>query len=37
MMDHGSPQWVLGGVAVLMMLTALYGLFEERRGARRMA
>ena len=37
MMDHGSPQWVLGGVVVLMMLTALYGLFEERRGARRMA
>jgi MFS transporter, FSR family, fosmidomycin resistance protein len=33
-MDHGSPRWVLGGAVVFMALTALYGLFEERRGAR---
>ena len=32
-MDHGSPRWVLGGAVVFMMLTALYGLFEEWRGA----
>jgi MFS family permease len=35
MMDHGSPRSVLVGAVVFMALTALYGLFEERRGARR--
>ncbi|HJU30716.1 MAG TPA: MFS transporter [Hyphomicrobiaceae bacterium] len=34
-MDHGSPRWVLGGAVVFMMLTALYGLFEEWREARK--
>jgi MFS transporter, FSR family, fosmidomycin resistance protein len=34
-MDHGSPTWVLGGAVAFMVMTALYGLFEERRGARR--
>ena len=33
MMDHGSPRSVLMGAVVFMALTALYGLFEERRGA----
>jgi FSR family fosmidomycin resistance protein-like MFS transporter len=37
MMDHGSPRSVLLGAVVFMALTALYGLFEERRGARRPA
>jgi MFS family permease len=35
MMDQGSPRSVLMGAVVFMALTALYGLFEERRGARR--
>ena len=35
MMDHGSPRFVLIGAVVFMVMTALYGLFEERRGARR--
>jgi MFS transporter, FSR family, fosmidomycin resistance protein len=37
MMDQGSPRSVLIGAVVFMALTALYGLFEERRGARRVA
>ena len=37
MMDHGSPRSVLMGAVVFMTLTALYSLFEERRGARRSA
>jgi MFS family permease len=36
-MDHGSPRFVLVGAVVFMALTALYGLFEGRRGARRNA
>jgi MFS family permease len=35
MMDQGSPRSVLMGSVVFMALTALYGLAEERRGARR--
>jgi hypothetical protein len=34
-MDQGSPRSVLMGSVVFMALTALYGLAEERRGARR--
>ena len=34
MMDQGSPRSVLMGAVVFMALTALYGLAEERRGAR---
>jgi FSR family fosmidomycin resistance protein-like MFS transporter len=37
MMDRGSPRSVLLGSVVFMALTALYGLFEERRGARRIS
>jgi MFS transporter, FSR family, fosmidomycin resistance protein len=37
MMDQGSPRSVLMGAVVFMALTALYGLFEERRGTRRLA
>jgi MFS transporter, FSR family, fosmidomycin resistance protein len=37
MMDQGSPRSVLMGAVVFMALTALYGLFEERRGTRRVA
>jgi MFS family permease len=36
MMDQGSPRSVLMGAVVFMAMTALYGLFEERRGARRL-
>lgn len=34
MMDHGSPRSVLIAAVTFMALTALYGLFEEYRGAR---
>jgi MFS family permease len=37
MMDHGSPRSVLMGAVVFMAMTAIYGLFEERRGRRRIA
>ena len=35
MMDHGSPRGCSGRAVIFMALTALYGLLEERRGARR--
>jgi MFS family permease len=35
MMDHGSPRSVLLAAVTFMTLTALYGAFEEYRGARR--
>lgn len=37
MMDQGSPRSVLMGAVAFMALTALYGLFEERRGAHRVS
>jgi MFS family permease len=37
MMDNGSPRWVFGAAVIFMAMTALYGLLEERRGARRVA
>jgi len=35
MMDHGAPRSVFLGSVFFMALTAVYGLFEERRGASR--
>jgi len=32
LMDHGQPRWVFGAAVIFMGLTALFGLFEERRG-----
>jgi MFS family permease len=37
LMDHGKPRWVFGAAAIFMGLTALFGLFEERRGRGRHA
>jgi MFS transporter, FSR family, fosmidomycin resistance protein len=34
-MDHGSPNWVLAAAVAFTLMTALYALLEERRGARR--
>ena len=31
LMDHGQPRWVFGGAVVFMVMTALFGLIEERR------
>ena len=37
LMDQGSPRWVFGAAVIFMGLTALFGLFEERRDRRRAA
>jgi MFS transporter, FSR family, fosmidomycin resistance protein len=34
LMDHGEPRWVFGAAVVFMAMTAIFGIFEERRGAR---
>jgi FSR family fosmidomycin resistance protein-like MFS transporter len=31
LMDHGQPRWIFGAAVIFMAVTALYGLFEERR------
>jgi MFS family permease len=36
-MDHASPRWVFGASALLMALTAAFGLASEWRGRRRLA
>jgi MFS family permease len=35
LMDHGQPRWVFGAAVVFMAMTALFGVLEEWRGARR--
>ena len=35
LMDRGEPRWVFGAAVIFMVLTALFGLLEERRGGRR--
>jgi FSR family fosmidomycin resistance protein-like MFS transporter len=35
MMDHGEPRWVFGAAVIFMTMTAIFGLLEEWRGARR--
>jgi MFS family permease len=32
LVDNGSPRWVFGAVVLFMAMTALVGVFEERRG-----
>jgi len=32
LMDHGEPRWVFGAAAAFMAMTAIFGVFEERRG-----
>jgi MFS family permease len=32
LMDRGSPRWVFGGILISMVMAALVGLLEERRG-----
>ena len=37
LMDRGEPRWVFGAAVIFMGLTAIFGLFEERRGRARHA
>jgi MFS transporter, FSR family, fosmidomycin resistance protein len=37
LMDHGEPRWIFGAAVIFMSITALFGLFEERRSRRRAA
>jgi MFS family permease len=34
LMDHGEPRWVFGAAVIFMVVTVLFGLFEERRSSR---
>jgi MFS transporter, FSR family, fosmidomycin resistance protein len=37
LMDQGEPRWIFGAAVIFMSITALFGLFEERRSRRRAA
>lgn len=37
LMDQGEPRWIFGAAVVFMTITAVMGLIEERRDARRAA